>query len=204
MGSSPRSRTARNAYVLVSALLWITVASGIFQAGQRVIGVVQGGYRLSVPVSGVETDIELPSGFEVAGAVPLRAVIEDPSPAQLVLATGPQVFWWAGVVAILWLLQRLAHSVRKGDPFHASNVRRLRQLGILFLVGYPLATIIDGFLMNWFFSSPVWPEGRPFPAIIIEFHVLSATALLAGLGLLVLAGVFAHGVRLREDVDATV
>jgi hypothetical protein len=204
MSSPPRARTARNAYVLISALLWITVASGIFHAGERVIGAAQGGYRLSVPVSAVESDIELPAGFEVAGPVPLQAVIEDPSLAQLALASGPQLLWWAGVVAILRLLQRLGQSVRKGDPFHASNIRRLRQLGILFLVGYPLATMIDGFLINWFFSSPVWPEGRPFPAIIIEFQVLSATALLAGVGLLVLAGVFAHGVRLREDVDATV
>lgn len=203
MGSSPRSRTARNAYVLVSALLWITVASGIFQAGQRVIGAAQGGYRLSVPMSTNEPDIQLPSGFEVAGVVPLRAVIEDPSPAQLVLATGTPAVWWAGAVAILWLLQRLAQSVRKGDPFSASNVRRLRQLGFLFLVGYPLATIIDGFLTDWFIST-AFTEGRPFPPILIEFQVLSATALLAGVGLLVLAGVFAHGVRLREDVDATV
>ena len=203
MGSSPRSRTARNAYVLVSALSWITVASGIFQAGQRVIGAAQGGYRLSVPMSTNEPDIQLPSGFEVAGVVPLRAVIEDPSPAQLVLATGTPAVWWAGAVAILWLLQRLAQSVRKGDPFSASNVRRLRQLGFLFLVGYPLATIIDGFLTDWFIST-AFTEGRPFPPILIEFQVLSATALLAGVGLLVLAGVFAHGVRLREDVDATV
>jgi len=150
-----------------------------------------------------EPDIQLPSGFEVAGVVPLRAVIEDPSPAQLVLATGTPAVWWAGAVAILWLLQRLAQSVRKGDPFSASNVRRLRQLGFLFLVGYPLATIIDGFLTDWFIST-AFTEGRPFPPILIEFQVLSATALLAGVGLLVLAGVFAHGVRLREDVDATV
>lgn len=70
MDSSPRSRTARNAYVLISALLCITVAMGIFQAGQRVIGAAQGGYRLSVPMTTNEPDIELPSGFEVAGAVP--------------------------------------------------------------------------------------------------------------------------------------
>jgi hypothetical protein len=204
MDSSLRSRTTRNAYVLISALLWITVAIGVFQAGQRAIGAAQGGYRLSVPASAVEPDIELPSGFEVAGAVPLRAVIVDPSPAQLLLATGPPALWWAGAVAILWLLQKLARSVRKGDPFRASNVHRLRQLGFLFLVGYPLATIIDGFLTNLFFSSPVWPAGRPFPSLVIEFQVLSGTALLAGVGLLVLAGVFSHGVRLREDVDATV
>ena len=124
--------------------------------------------------------------------------------AQLVTATVGPAVWWAGVVAILWLLRGLARSAREGDPFHVSNVRRLRQLGFLFLVGYPLATIIDGFLTNWVFSSSVWPEGRPFPEIVIEFQVLSATALLAGVGLLVLGGVFAHGVRLREDDDATV
>lgn len=130
-------------------------------------------------------------------------MIEEPSPAQLVLATVGPALWWAGAVAILWLLRGLARSARKGDPFRALNVRRLRRLGFLFLLGYPLATIIEGFLTDWFIST-TWTEGRPFPPILIEFQVLSGTALLAGVGLLVLAGVFAHGVRLREDVDATV
>lgn len=198
------SRAARNAYVLINVLLWITVAIGIGRLAHRVIGFAQGGYRLSFPAVMDGVDIELPLGFEVAGGTPIKAIIEDPSFAQLAWVTAQPALWWAGAVAMLWLLRRLARSVREGDPFSASNIGPLRKLALLFLLGYPLATIIDGLLTNWFFSGGVWPEGHNFPSIFIEFQLLSATALLAGVSLLVLAEVFAHGVRLREDVDATV
>ena len=186
------SRAARSAYVLISVLLWIIVAIGIVRFAEKVIGFTQGGYRLSLPLIMDGVDVELPRGFAVAGGPPIRAVIEDPSLAPLVLATVPPALWWAGAVAILWLLRRLARSAREGDPFRVSNVGRLRKLGLLFLLGYPLATITDGFLTDWFFSAGVWPESRPFPPIVIEFQVLSGTALLAGVSLLVPAEVFAQ------------
>jgi hypothetical protein len=198
------SRKTRSMSLLITGLLLVVGATGIVNAVERIVGGARGEYRLSFPTSGFVSVKELAPGFEVAGATPILAIVDDPSFSQLLLASLPPALWWAGVVAILWLLRGLAVSVRDGDPFRTSNIRRLRGLGFLFLLGYPLATVIDGFMTNLFFSTPIWEEGRPFPAIIIEFQVFSATALLAGVGLLVLAEVFAHGVRLREDVDATV
>ena len=51
----------------------------------------------------------------------------------------------------------------------------------------------------------VAPVDRPEPSYAATVaHRLTLALLLCGLGVLVLAQVFAHGTRLREDVAATI
>jgi hypothetical protein len=87
--------------------------------------------------------------------------------------------------------------VRDGDPFVAANVRRLRIIGFILAVGVPVigyvTQLIDGALAA---GSTVGELGQSY--------TLSGNGPLAGLGVFVLAEVFAHGVRLREDVEGTV
>jgi Protein of unknown function (DUF2975) len=105
----------------------------------------------------------------------------------------------------LWLLRGVARSAAAGDPFRTSNVTRLRWLGALFLLGFPLATIVEGSFTDWFFSTGVW-AGGPLPpgGIASGFPVVSGPAIMAAVCLFALAEVFAYGARLREDVDATI
>jgi hypothetical protein len=149
-------------------------------------------------------DVPLPEGFEIAGPLPVNVDLADPSLSQRVIATVPVLVWWALALVGLWLLRKVARSAAKGDPFHAANVTRLRWLGALFLLGFPLATLADGYFRDLLFSD-MW-TGGPLPSgIETGFQVVvSAPAIMAAVCLFALAAVFAYGARLREDVDATI
>jgi hypothetical protein len=101
------------------------------------------------------------------------------------------------MVAALWLLCRLLQSVRDGDPFTSTNVRRLRALAIVILLGVPLATFVSS-----------WCEGELATSAGLRSAGTQLTmpgeAFVGGVGVFVLAEVFAAGVRLRDDLEGTV
>jgi hypothetical protein len=75
----------------------------------------------------------------------------------------------------------------------------------MFLVGYPLVTIVQSYSTELLFSDRVWTGGPlPMGGIATSYPIASATAILAAVSLFALAEVFAYGARLREDVDATI
>jgi hypothetical protein len=137
-------------------------------------------------------------GITVHEDARIHAEVVDPTSAQLLLATGTQIGPLALLIAALWLLRDLARSVREGQPFGVANVRRLRTLGFLLVVGAPAVEII-----NWTLRLAL---GNTDPLSNLSTVGLSVPAapLIAGLGAFVLAEVFARGVRLREDVEATI
>lgn len=124
--------------------------------------------------------------------------------SQFLVVIATHASFFLLLVAGLWLVQRIAASIRQGgDPFQNATAQRLRWVGTLLLFGYPLAVFLEGFFRNWFFSN------EHSPALLaagttIGFPVLSLGAILGGVCFLVLAEVFRYGVRLREDVEATV
>jgi hypothetical protein len=199
------SRAARTAYLVLTVILWIAVLAGLVLVAHRLFGLLQDSNTLSVPASAAVNDVRLPETFEIAGPLPVTVDVADPSVMQRVIATVPVLVWWALAVAVLWLLRGVARSAARGDPFRTSNVIRLRWLGALFLLGFPLATIVEGYFTDWFFSAGVW-TGGPLPpgGIAIGFPVVNGPAILAAVSLFALAEVFAYGARLREDVDATI
>ena len=86
-------------------------------------------------------------------------------------------------------------SVRLGIPFGSGTVSRLRAIAGVLIIGGPLAEAVNEGLRTALFSrlseaqqSGVGTAGYTIPGNVI----------LAGLGALVLAEVFAHGVSLRE------
>jgi hypothetical protein len=90
-----------------------------------------------------------------------------------------------------------------GDPFGAANVRRLRGIGFVLIVGAPVVELINYGLRTALYND-LPATGSPALDIGAPGFSLPAGALLGGLGAFVLAEVFAYGVRLREDVDGTV
>ncbi|MEA2154729.1 MAG: hypothetical protein QOE11_869 [Solirubrobacteraceae bacterium] len=133
-------------------------------------------------------------------------VVRHPSAHEQRLALAGDLLPLALLASVLWLLRGIARSVRDGDPFVAPNVRRLRTIGGLLIVGvlavHYAGAAIGNALADPYTTSPsqrfstqgLLPAGHGFPQI----------QLLCGLGALVLAQVFAHGVALREDVEATI
>lgn len=199
------SRAARTAYLVLTVIFWITVVVGLILVAHRLFGLLQDSGTLTLPANVSVADVSLPEAFEIAGPLPVNVDFADPSLTQRVVATVPVFVWWTLALVGLWLLRKVARSAAKGDPFQESNVRRLRWLGALFLLGFPLATIVEGFFTDWLFSAGVW-TGGPLPpgGITTAFPVVSAPAIMAALCLFALAEVFAYGARLREDVDATI
>jgi hypothetical protein len=200
------SRASRAASLVLTILFWITVIVGLILVAHRLFGFLQDSGTLSVPTTITVDDVQLPERFEIAGPLPITVDLVDPSMLQRVVATVPTLAWWALALAVLWLTRGVARSAARGEPFRASNVRRLRWLGALFLLGFPLATTIQGYFTDLLFSADVWTGGPLPPGEIAHGFplVVSAPAIMAAVCLFALAEVFAYGARLREDVDATI
>lgn len=95
---------------------------------------------------------------------------------------------------ILTGLLQIVESVRAGDPFVLDNAARLTAIA-WWLLGAELLHLLVGVLVG-LASTPAQP-------IDIDW-TFSFTPWLAVLLLFVLAGVFTHGARMREDIEGTV
>ncbi|HET6604661.1 MAG TPA: DUF2975 domain-containing protein [Xanthomonadaceae bacterium] len=124
-----------------------------------------------------------PLGFELVDAHPLVG-----HGLRAIVAIG--VIGAAIVHAILRRLLAIVDTVRVGDPFILDNARRLEAIawGVLALEGLRLVVAA--------IAAVVWEPGR--------IDAFSFAPWLAVLLLFVLAGVFSHGARLREDLEGTV
>lgn len=201
MGTSIGFRGARGALLVASGVLALVVLPVLVWLVLSGVRAATGDLEVSMETT-VQPSVSLPAGWEVAGDLPVRVTQADPPLSQFLLLVGSRAADFLLVVGVLWLIQRVAASIKRGDPFHQENVRRLRWIGILLLIGYPLAVIVGGLFTNWFFSnehSPPLADG-----LIIGFPIISLGAILGGLCMLVLAEVFRYGIGLREDVEATV
>ena len=145
----------------------------------------------------------LPKGVYPTGEQRTGIVIEDPSGREQRLALAidlmPLLLW----IAVLWFMRGIARSVRDGDPFIASNVQRLRAIGGLLILGTIAVAFADDALQHELLAAYRGTSLKN-PGLSSADGDFPEYALLCGLGVLVLAQVFAHGVRLREDVDATI
>jgi len=199
------SRAARTAYLVLTVIFWIAVVTGLILVSHRLFGLLQDSGTMSIPASFYVDDVPLPETWEGAGPVPVTVDVHDPSLKQRVIAAVPVLVRWTLVAVVLWLLRGVARTAAKGEPFRSSNLIRLRWLGAIFLLGFPLATIVERSFTEWFFSADVW-TGGPLPPgeISTGAPLVSVPAILAAVSLFALAEVFAYGARLREDVDATI
>ena len=102
-----------------------------------------------------------------------------------------------GAAVVHTLLRRLlaiVDSVRDGDPFVADNALRLREIAWRVLVLELLRWAVHAVAATVVFAGKPLHWGGAF----------SFTPWLAILLLFVLAGVFAHGARMRADLEGTV
>src|SRR5205085_6714588 len=128
----------------------------------------------------------------------VHADVHDPTTGQMLLRSAQDVGSLVLAVAGAWLLRGFTQDVLAGDPFGARNVRRLRRLGLLLVVGAPVVALLDWTLRQALYND--LPLSR-LSGLGVKGFGLPGGALLAGLGAFVLAEVFAYGLRLREDVE---
>jgi hypothetical protein len=194
--SDQPSRSTNLAIILVNLLIGITLATVLFVVGTAVIG------RSHQVMAHQEVRTEqlgsLPPAVMRPQTIPVTIRIRNADAHQVVVDLARGFIEIAPWLILLWLMRRLLLSVREGDPFTAENVKRLRTIGFLLLFGYPLATFLGQVIERELASSSSVGElGTSFPGGI-------GPAPIVALGVFVLAQVFAHGVRLREDVEGTV
>jgi hypothetical protein len=195
----PPTRLAATGYLVVTALLVAFLAAGLVLTASAIIGAVRGDHTVTLDrVVEPEALASLPANVEPANNIPVTVTIEDARPGQLFLRLAITLLPGLLLVAALWQLWGLLRSARQGDPFTTANVWRLRQFGWLLLLGWPLVAYLTMALKEALASTlPANQTSGLFAPPI-------GGALLFGLAVLVLAEVFAHGLRLREDVEGTI
>jgi Protein of unknown function (DUF2975) len=200
------SRAVSLGHGLLTFLLVAAVVFSAYLLVDTAVGAVNGGHR---PFGGRELDarfdlnpdeIKLPPGIRDEGWLPVRVHLKHPTGKQVLLTGVPDLIKAIPFIIGLVLMRGLTRSVKQGNPFSATNVTRLRGIGYLCVVGaFAVAFINSGFRTALFNDLP------PQPADIgVAGFTPSAGAIVAGLGAFILAEVFAHGLRLREDVEGTV
>jgi hypothetical protein len=195
----PPTRLATTGYVVVTALLVAMLVAGVVLTTTAVVGAVRGGQTITLDrVIEPQHLTSLPADVKPTNDIPVTVTIRDARPAQLFLRLAIDLLSVLLIVALLWQLWGLLRSARRGDPFTTANVWRLRQFGWLLLLGWPLVAYVTFALKEFLAMTPPADQtGGLFAPPI-------GLALLFGLAVLILAEVFAHGLRLREDVEGTI
>jgi hypothetical protein len=195
----PPTRLATTGYLVVTALLIAFLAAGVILTASAIVGAFRGDHTITLDrVVTPDQLTSLPANVKPITYVPVTVTIDDARPAQLFLRLAITLLQGLLLVALLWQLWGLLRSARQGDPFTGANVWRLRRFGWLLLLGWPLVAYLTMALKEFLAMS--------LPANDTEglFAPPIGGALLFGLAVLVLAEVFAHGLRLREDVEGTI
>jgi hypothetical protein len=102
---------------------------------------------------------------------------------------------------ILYFLIKLFRLYEKGEIFSFNNVRYIRNIGYVLLIGQLIASPLNQFLMGLVLT---WrnPHGHRFAAITLDqtnFGIL-LTALLV----LLISWIMAEGYKLREEQQLTI
>ena len=125
--------------------------------------------------------------------------IDDPTTGQRLLGLAPGILYVAIVVAVCWLVWRLMRSIASGDPFHPSNVTRLRLVAGLLIVGTAVAFFVE--MATRGALTGILDTGDLDPAFSLSLPWL---AMVTGMVVALLAEAFRAGSRLRDDVEGLV
>jgi hypothetical protein len=195
----PPTRLATTGYLVVTALLLAMLTAGVILTTTAIVGALRGGQTITLDRFVTPEHLtSLPADVKPTNDIPVTVTIRDARPGQLFLRLAIDLLPLLLIIAALWQLWGLLRSARHGDPFTTANVWRLRQFGWLLLLGWPLVAYLTMELKEWLATTPPADQtGGMFAPPI-------GLALLFGLAVLVLAEVFAHGLRLREDVEGTI
>lgn len=197
------SYAATVAHRLTTLLLVLSIIFGVYMT----VDALRGGPRdVLFDASTALDEKRLPKDLLPTSEQRTGFQVVRPSTRQRRLAYAaamlPLLLW----TTVLWQVRSIARSVRDGDPFGHKNVRRLRIIGILLIVG-GLAVDYGGKAVQDAIADPyLRPPSAPvsMPGLRPADHDLPDMPLMGGLIAFVLAQVFAHGVQLREDVEATI
>jgi hypothetical protein len=131
-----------------------------------------------------------PALMEPSAAAELRA--QGLSGPSLAVGLAAASLYVGGILIIVGRLRRIFATLTAGDPFHPTNVRRLRVIGGM-LAALELGRYLLAAAMGWL--APHEASAR------MGFN---PTAWFAVLVVFVLAEVFREGARLRREAELTI
>lgn len=99
-------------------------------------------------------------------------------------------------------LARLVTSARAGSPFTHVNAGRLRRIGLVLLVGAPVASFLEWLVLRWMVESSSLSSRVDLYGY--RLSSLPLWTMLVGAAVLVLGDVWRRGVRMAEDVRGLV
>jgi Protein of unknown function (DUF2975) len=188
-------------YVGVTVVFWLTMVGVAIGIPAGIATMILSDHPMAVHATIPAHALgQLPWDVTSVDRVDLGFPIDHLTGVQIAVYNGVFVIFECVLLFGLWQLRRLVRTVKDGDAFTSANVWRLRLLGSLLVFGYPIYQYVTGGLNEWILST----GGPDVPGARVEIDPFSLVALFGGLCLLVLAEVFANGIRLREDVEATV
>jgi Protein of unknown function (DUF2975) len=207
--AQPLPTSVRIGYRLITLLL---IGAALFASLQLVsvgVGVARGGdsllygNTLNAPAELTPDALgrALPASLHATGSPGISVTIHDPTTKQMLLRSAIDFGLTLLVIAVLWILRGLIASVIRREPFGDANVRRLRTLGSLFVFAVPLIGIVESALGVALFNTLPPSAGNLLGG---PSYTIPGNGPLIGLGAFILAEVFAQGLRLREDVEATI
>src|SRR4051794_5899056 len=138
------TRSTRILTAIATLLLLVSVAFGTFLVVGLIAGIGPNGHEVAVhtQVDGAHV-VGLPRGSIPPDHVDVLVRVRHADRQQLAWAVGRDLVPLVVVVTAIWLVRRLLRSVRDGDPFTETNVRRLRLLALVVLIGAPLAIFVS-------------------------------------------------------------
>ena len=206
MDATRQSRAVTLGYALLNLLIVAAVAFAVLQIVNPAVGAARDGHMLIGATLPAKLQISpqrvhLPDGLRHDGWLTTTVQVKDPTAAQEALAAAIDLTQLMLFVAALWLLRGIVRSVRLNEPFGAGTVRRLRGIGGVLLIGAPIVEAINEGLRTELFDRL---SSAQQTGVGTAGYTIPGNFLLAGIGALILAEVFAHGLRLREDVEGTI
>jgi hypothetical protein len=128
----------------------------------------------------------------------------DVSKLQQISYVALQLVGFAVVALIAISLARLVADSRGESPFSLRNVARLRRIGVLVLVGTPLASFAHWAVERWMLESSSMGDRVSLYRDHYRWSSLPWWTMLVGAAVLVLADVWRRGVRMASDVEGLV
>lgn len=129
-----------------------------------------------------------------------QILIPDPTARQRLLDLIPGLGYAVLVAAIAWLVLGLVRTIGRAQPFAAANVRRLRTLALLLMVGWSVLYFAEASCsLAILTDEDLGVDGGPRAILqlpVVPFAVGMVTALLAE--------AFRVGARLEDDVEGLV
>lgn len=181
--------------IILGLVAAATVVAQVVQPVLRWVGGDALPVEVITPVEAPGLDLRLGDG----GAGTVEVLLPELGAPWRLLDLLPGVLMAAMVVLGCWLLVSVMRTVAAGDPFHPSNVRRMRAVGGLLVLGAPVVHFFDRAVTDALLAQ--YDLGG---VEVVALLTVPGLPVLAGMVVALLAEAFKGGSRLRDDVEGLV